>query len=912
MVDMVPQSYRGAMSAPNTSLRTHLSRTARGRPTSDRPTSQKRWIRRRRLEAQLESAVRSGLTVVTGPPGAGKTVLLEQWVRARCTITNNVTQLPLSADDNDPQRFWRRVSSAFLSPNDRWRSCFVLDDEEATRPHRTAAHTLLACLIDLVPTIVVLDDYHVIYNPELIASFAWFVCNLPPHIHVVVAGRDDSHLPLQRLRPNGQLAEIRGSDLRFTTEETLELFTLNCAQGVDADGVNAFIQRADGWAAGLGLVASQLADLVGVQETIRLLEDGHLTDDYFSREVLDSLSTEDVSFLLTISVLDRVTGELCQELTGREDAAGILESLARRNLFVSKLDSVGRWYCLHPLFASFLRRRLQRHDPTAARRAQTTAASWSHKHGDVRAAMRYQAEAGAHNEAFVLGVSALVQRAALGVRLPTEAPHLPSGLTKAYLGADIYRSYITAAELLYSGRCAKGAEWLRYLEPFIVADPNRLVWRRRIECLWALHDALRGEAFGALQHCRQAAPLDAHENDGLSIDTEEDRGAAEAGLAPINALVSDTLSVVAARALLTLDQPVAARADIAPQLEDVRALASIPHIAVSALLASAEGRLSDATTLARRALDVANFTHRAETLAALDAHLALAISYWERHQLDAAADELEGVLQPQRSALQMPVFWPLERQMIRVMVSQGRVSEALRRISILRREQGQEIHSWQHSAQLNEQESRCCLLLGDLERARQALNPSHNSPRILALIDLYSNDPDRAVARLADPLASIPHLAAELERLTLMARAKLRLGREREALSIIRRAIELGRPDGFVRPFVGYSTELLPLLQRILGGLPDNYLEKVIAQTEQSALADITQQGSDVAGHLSIREQEILAYLSSYRSLGEIANELYISLNTVKSHVQDIYRKLGAHTRSQAVSTARAQKLLRP
>ena len=376
--------------------------------------------------------------------------------------------------------------------------------------------------------------------------------------------------------------------------------------------------------------------------------------------------------------------------------------------------------------------------------------------------------------------------------------------------------------------------------------------------------------------------------------------------------LAGTLAVVAARALLTLDQPVAARAEIAPQLEDVRALASIPHVAVSALLASAEGRLSDATTLARRALDVANFTHATQSLATLDAHLALAISLWERHQLDAAADELEGVLQSQRSALQIPVFWSLERQMIRVMVSQGRVSEALRRISILRREQGQEVHSWQHVAQLNEQESRCWLLLGNLERAREALNPVHNSPRILALIDLYSNDPERAVARLADPLASMTHLGAELERLTLMARAKLGLGREREALSIIRKAIELGRPDGFVRPFVGHSTELLPLLQRILGGLPDNYLERVIAQTEQSALTDVTEQGGDVAGHLSMREQEILAYLSSYRSLGEIADELYISLNTVKSHVQDIYRKLGAHTRSQAVSNARAQHLLRP
>ena len=174
-VDKVPLSVRGAMSAPDTS---RVATPCLGqfvtepRQTDYRP--KERWIYRSRLEAQLEAAMRAAVTVVTGPPGAGKTVLLEQWARARSTITNNITQLPLSVDDDDPDRFWRRVSSAFLSPTDRWRSCFVLDDEEAKRPHRTAAQTLLACLIDLVPTIVVLDNYHVICNPEVIASFAWF------------------------------------------------------------------------------------------------------------------------------------------------------------------------------------------------------------------------------------------------------------------------------------------------------------------------------------------------------------------------------------------------------------------------------------------------------------------------------------------------------------------------------------------------------------------------------------------------------------------------------------------------------------------------------------------------------------------------------------------------------------------
>jgi LuxR family transcriptional regulator, maltose regulon positive regulatory protein len=839
------------------------------------------------------------VTVVTGAPGAGKTVLLERWAGRSAT---DITQLQLADDDNNPHHFWKRVSSAFLPPSERWRSCFVVHDEAAVRRRRTAAHNLLACLVDMAPTTVVLDNFQLIGNPEVFTSFAWFLCTLPRHIHVVIAGRDASHLPLQRLRSNGRLTEIRGDDLRFSTEETNELFNLSCARAVSDDAVKAFTRLTDGWAAGLGRVGSELTDLVSVSDALRHLEDGHLTDDYFSREILSGFSAEDEIFLLTTSVLDRMTGDLCQELTGRADAIAIMESLAGRNLFVNRLDSVGRWYGFHPLFARFLRRRLHRHDPTAARRAQTSAASWFHRHGDLRAAMHYQVHAGAPDEAFSLGVSALVQRVALGAALPSEAPGFSSGLTEAYLGADAYRSYMTAAGLLYSGRRSEGAEWLRHLELALREHPERQLWLRRSECLWALHDTLHGDAVGALSHCSHTAPLREGGTDASPIEVA-------VGPSPIDAVVSSTHSVVAARAFLTLGQPEEARAELARQRRDVQGLASMPYLAVSALLASAEGRLSDATTLARRALDMANFSHATPSLATLDAHLALGISSWERHQLDVAAEALEGALQHRRSAPGSPVFWPVDLQLIRVMVSQGRAVEALPRISVLRRELDQEGRSWPHVSQLNELESRCWLLLGDFERARKALN-SDQSPHILALIDLYSNEPEKAVARLAEPATSILDLGADLERLTLMATAKVELGREREALTILREALERGRPDGFVRPFVGCSTKLIPLLRRILGGLPDNYLRKVIIHTEQATLPDHPYTPRDLPRLLSIREQEILTYLPSHRSLGDIANELYVSPNTVKSHVQALYRKLGAHTRSQAVANARALRLL--
>jgi LuxR family transcriptional regulator, maltose regulon positive regulatory protein len=895
------------MSVQNTIPRTvPLAGTVRDEPSSDRMPFQKLWVDRSRLEEQLEASMRGRVTVVTGPPGAGKTVLLEQWAR-NTAAANSISQLALSVEDDDPRRFWQRVSSAFLSPPERWQHLFLVDDEDVLSRRGAAAHTLIDCLVNLPPAIVILDNFHVIRDPDVIASFGWILCNLPPHIHVVVAGRDDSRLPLQRLRPDGQLAEIRESDLRFTVEETSALFSLTCTRALGADDVTAFTQRTGGWAAGLGLVATDLADAISAAEASQRLRSGHITDDYFFREVLQDFSVEDVNFLLTASVLDRMTGEVCQELTGRADAAAILESLAARNLFVTRLDSVARWYRFHPLFADFLRRRLQTHDPEAAQRAQTSAASWFHKHGDVRSAMHYQVDAGAHDEAFALGASALVQRMAYGVGLPTEAPHLPSLLTTAYRRADIHRSYITAAELLYSGRAAEAAEWLRYLALAIVGHRQRRVWQRRVECLWALHDTLRGDAASALHHCGLADALEFLENEAPSFDAEE---SINTGFASINAAISDALHVVAARAFLTLHQPVQARSEIARQLEGGHSRVSTPHLALSALLATAEGRLSDATTLARTTLDVASFAQATQTLATLDARLALGITLWERHQLDASAEELEQILRLRLPAVHSPVFWPVERQLVRVMISQGRATEALRRIFNLRREQ--EAHSWQHVAHLDEQEARCWLFLGDLEQARRALNPAHNHPRILALIDLYSNEPARAAARLDEPLASVPYPGSELERLILMARAELALGREREALAALRKALELGRPGGFIRPFVGNSTELLPLLRRTLGGLPDDYLEKVIAQIEQGTLTDVTQKVSDRAGQLSVREREILAYLSSHRSLSDIANELYVSLNTVKSHVQALYRKLGAHTRSEAVANARARQLLKP
>src|SRR5499433_3274449 len=325
------------------------------------------FVPRPRLLARLGEGVGRGLTVVGTPAGFGKTTMLGDWARRS---RQSAAWLSLDAGDNDPARFWRYVTAALE------RVCPGIDAPVMAllrglqRPPLEAVATAVINELTTLPeeagVVLVLDDYHVIEAPPVHESIAFLLDRLPPGLRLVLSSRADPPLPLARLRARGQLAELRAGDLRFTLAETAAFLREVTGLDLPAASVAALQERTEGWAAGVQLAALSLrghADPTGFIETFA--GRNRYVLDYLTGEVLAGQPEQVLRFLLETSVLDRLSGPLCDAVTGLTGSQEMLEELDRANLFVVPLDEVRRWWRYHHLFADLLRARLERERPAA-------------------------------------------------------------------------------------------------------------------------------------------------------------------------------------------------------------------------------------------------------------------------------------------------------------------------------------------------------------------------------------------------------------------------------------------------------------------------------------------------------------------------------------------------------------------
>src|SRR5215510_3101791 len=354
------------------------------------------WVPRPRLLAGLAQGIGRGLTVACTPAGFGKTTLLGDWARRS---RRPVAWLSLDSADNDPARFWRYVAAAL----ERVRPGAAAPVEALlSGPQRppleavaTAVINQLAVVPDAGAVVLVLDDYHLIEAPAVHDSVVFLVERLPPALRLVLASRTDPPLPLARLRARGQLGELRADDLRFTLGETAAF--LREATGLDLPAalVAALQERTEGWAAGVQLAALSLRGHADPAGFVATFSGSHrFVLDYLSEEVLARQPSEVVGFLLETSVLDRLSGPLCDTVTGRCGSQAVLEGLERASLFVVPLDEERGWWRYHHLFAGLLRARLARERPGRVPGLHRAAAAWHEDHGLADGAIRHALAAG--------------------------------------------------------------------------------------------------------------------------------------------------------------------------------------------------------------------------------------------------------------------------------------------------------------------------------------------------------------------------------------------------------------------------------------------------------------------------------------------------------------------------------------
>jgi LuxR family transcriptional regulator, maltose regulon positive regulatory protein len=476
------------------------------RPRPDR-------LARSRLRQRLEEGMGRALILVCTPAGFGKTTLLADWATSTAMP---VAWLSLDPDDNDPARFWRYVVAALeragVPVAERVGSLFPHGGEAASNAVVTAVINQLEVLPGEVA--LALDDYHVIESAPIHDGVAFLLDHLPPQLHLVIAGRSDPPLRLARLRATGRLGELRAADLRFTPEETAAFLRELWGLDLVPEAVTVLESRTEGWAVGLQLAALSLRDRPDPDVFLDAFSGTHrFILDYLSEEVLERQPQPVQAFLLQTSVLARLSGPLCDAVTGTSGGQGMLEALERANLFLVSLDEERRWYRFHHLFADLLRASLQRSNPELVPELHRRAAAWSEQHGLIDDAVRHRLGSGDAPSAARLveehldetlrrGEDVILQRWLSA--LPAEAVKAVPALCLAQGLMELHLGHLHAVERLLEH--AERAFDPRHEPPRPVRTTAGMVAElpAAISLLRAELAAVRGDSAGTADHARAA------------------------------------------------------------------------------------------------------------------------------------------------------------------------------------------------------------------------------------------------------------------------------------------------------------------------------------------------------------------------------------------------------------------------
>ena len=392
-------------------------------------------VARPQLAGRLDRGARAKVTLVSAPTGFGKTSLLAQWLSSRPARGRSVAWVGLDPADDEPGAFWVQVVAALQLATGPAFGEGILPLLENGQP---PTEGLLAAVVNELGEVpgeldLVLDDYHVIEDPGVHETLAFLVEHLPPPVHLLIATRADPPLPLARLRAQGELVEVRATDLRFSAEEAAAYLNEVMGLGLAPRELVALEERTEGWIAALQLVALSLRGRDDKEDFVaRFTGNDRYIVDYLVEEVLRRLPAEIRTFLLDTCILDRLSGPLCDAVTGRAGSRAMLADLERRNLFLVPLDGERRWFRYHHLFADVLQAHLEDEQAGRAQELHARAGEWYELEGDLTEAIRQTLAARSFDRAAELIERALpaMRRARQETLLRTWVQEIPDPLIR--------------------------------------------------------------------------------------------------------------------------------------------------------------------------------------------------------------------------------------------------------------------------------------------------------------------------------------------------------------------------------------------------------------------------------------------------------------------------------------------------
>ncbi|MDQ6648828.1 MAG: LuxR C-terminal-related transcriptional regulator [Actinomycetota bacterium] len=927
------------------------------------PALRPQLVARPRLAEQLDTTLEAAhrLTLVSAPAGFGKTTVLSDWLthldqHQGCP---QVGWLSLDDGDNDLTRFLTHLVAALR------RVALDLDSSILESLHTASVPMGLAALVNGVTRagedapgrlwVLVLDDYHAIGASDIHEAVTFLLDHLPECLHLVLATRSDPPLPLARLRSRGQLTEVRAADLRFTPAEAREF--LNQAMGLDltqAD-VDALEERTEGWIAGLQLAALSLRGISERGQVAAFIEaftgSNRFVIDYLADEVLARQPATVRDFLLETAVLDRLTGPLCDAVTGRADGATMLEDLERSNLFLVPLDTQRVWYRYHHLFVDVLRVRLLAEHPELVPALHDRASGWFASRGLVEDAVRHALAAEDFARAAYLMEEALpeLRRARQDRLMLTWARSLPESVVRR----SPVLSILAGSSLLMSGDLDAVESRLNDADAALAAGAHDA----RLTAGWADTDDLRtapatisifraslaqarGDVAGTVRHARRALDLAGPEDHLVRGGGSGFLGLAAWAAGDVGGALSTFGEAV---------RSLHAAGNLVDELDSTIVVADL-HVA--------SGRPSRARRLYERAIQSATGGGEPYPRATTDLHVGLAELDRELDDLASAEAHLETarLLGEHASITENRHRWFVAMAQLRA--ASGGYDTAT---GLLDQAQALYRHGFYPDVRpIAAMKTRVQIAAGDLDAAtRWALdravsvddNPDYlreyEHLTLVRLLLAQHRGEQHAAAQHTDPARSASPAAAALGLLDRLLAAASADGRDGSVLEIqvlqalahhahgdLPRALaalsrawgEAPEPEGYVRLYLDEGLPVTALLRQAAGltnatskhaapGLHNEHGEAMRGRARRlldrvrMQVGDVSLQQS-LTEPLSQRELEVLRLLDSELTGPEIARELYVTLNTLRTHTKRIFTKLDAKTRAAAVQRAREGGLL--
>lgn len=894
------------------------------------------FVPRERLVERLEAGLRGKLVLLSAPAGFGKTWLLSEWASHS---QSPVAWITLDKSDNDPARFLAYLVAALRKIDARLGE-FISGALQG--PQAPDSGSILTTLVNEISRkdadfVFILDDYHIIKANAVHSMVIYLLDHSSPGMHWVIATRSDPPLPLARLRAKGQLTELRLVDLRFSPDEANAFMNQATDLDLSTDEIKALAYRTEGWVAGLqmaiialqGRMSSEDNSLLRRERTSEFIRaftgSNRYVMDYLIEEVLAHQTESIQTFLLYTSILDRLTGPLCDFVIGRDenppDVPGIgqeiLELLERSNLFILPMDEERHWYRYHRLFSDLLRKRLRQVQPEIIPNLHLRASHWFEDNGQIAPAIDHALAGGNIEQA-----AGLIERFAEATMMRSEVSTLlkwVSALPDELVGSRPSLGIYHACALLFSGHSIQAVEAL--LQDIDKGDPSMAGEMAVLKGSIAIQ---QGRIDLGVEHSREA----------LTKLPEED------------IFLHNLAAWNLAMAPVESDDLVAARDALAEVARKGQKAGNVT-VTVGALCAIAKfstvfGRIHEAADIYKRALKMAMDRNGECLPIAGGALVGLGDLYREWNDLQEATRYLNRGIE---LATQLRMFY-LDGFISLALVYQAQGNDEGVRETIQKAQQlGDELESSKWDlANLRTYQARFSIVQGDVavgvrwaEKRGLTAGIAFNELEESETMDVFIRRKRRwaeylTLARLLvalnkpdEAMPFLDRLLRRAERLEMRGRtigvqilrtlALNSLGDERQAMASLEQALSLGEPEGYVRVFLDEGPAMIKLLQiAVSSGIEPVYAKVLLSRDDAQMMSPAVELQpvfrQALVEPLSERELQVLRLLGTNLTAPEIAEELYVAVSTIRTHTKNIYTKLGVHRRREAVDRARELGLI--